>query len=129
MPQYVVWDPAMSTGHERLDAQHAALLAQCNRLADLCSGRDGAADEVGFDQALAQLKALAREHLEVEAALAGSLAGDPAQDPAERDEFAYLIDEIATPANFDRLELQRFLAVWWLGHVRGMAAERAASVG
>jgi hypothetical protein len=46
----------------------------------------------------------------------------------ECDEFEYLADEIATTANFDRLELQRFAALWCLGHVRGSAQRcRAAA--
>ncbi len=128
MPQYGAWDPALCTGHELVDAQHQALFALCSRLADQCAGRDGAADEAGFDQTLAELKAQARQHFEAEVVLlAGGLPGDPEDDIAEGEAFEFLMDEVATTSNFDRLELQRCLALWWLGHVRSVAIERAAS--
>lgn len=100
------------------DAQHAALLAQCNALANRYCG--GAADDAAFDAAFDQLKVLAREHFEAEAALLAA-GGDPDLEGHrdELDEFEYVVSEIATTANFDRLELQRFAALWCLGHVRG----------
>jgi len=115
----VDWEPAFAIGHDLIDAQHQALFALCNRLADLCARSD---DAGAFDETLAQLKALANEHFEAElAALAA--AGDPALDDhgAELEEFDYLVDQIATTEHFDRLELQRFLALWWTGHVAAMA--------
>ncbi len=122
MPQYVPWDPAFRTGNAIIDAQHEALLGHCNRLADLCSREDGTPDEQLFDDTLAQLKTLARKHFETESALqAGEHDPDGDQGPDEADEFQYLMDEVATASNFERLELQRFLAVWCLGHIRGMA--------
>ena len=128
MPQYVAWDPAVGVGPDLLDAQHEALLALCNRLADSCAGRGGAADDAAFDQVFLRLKALAQEHFETETALStGRPDGDSEFDPDEREQFEYLLGEIATPANFSRLELQRFLALWWLGHIRGMAAGWAAN--
>ena len=44
----------------------------------------------------------------------------------ECDEFEYLAGEIATTENFDRLELQRFLALWCLGHIKGSAGQLRA---
>ncbi len=119
MPQYVDWDPAFSTGHDALDAQHEALIALCNRLGELC-----AAQAAEFDQALAQLKSLAKLHFEAEAPLMGT---DAEQYLDECDEFDFLMNEIATTENFDRVELQRFVALWWLGHVRSTAVEGAAN--
>jgi hypothetical protein len=37
----------------------------------------------------------------------------------ERDEFDYLANEIITTENFEKIELQRFLALWWVGHIVG----------
>ena len=46
------------------------------------------------------------------------------------DEFEYLVSEIVTTEHFERVELQRFLALWFLGHVMGSAAQlRAALAG
>jgi hypothetical protein len=36
---------------------------------------------------------------------------------SEREEFDYLAAEIITTENFDREELQTFLALWWAGHI------------
>ena len=33
-----------------------------------------------------------------------------------------LAADIATTENFDRLELQRFVTLWWVGHIAGSAA-------
>lgn len=118
MPQHVAWDPSLSTGHDTLDAQHEALIALCNRLAGLC-----AAEAADFDQALTQLKVLARQHFDAEAPLMGTDAEEYLDECAE---FEFVMSEIATTENFDRLELQRFVALWWLGHVRSTAVEGAA---
>ncbi len=117
MPHRVNWEPGLACGHVSLDAQHRALLEQCNRLADRCE------DAPAFDEAFETLKALAAEHFELEATL---LAGNPEALQAEHDEFGYLLDEVATTANFDRLEVQRFMALWWLGHIRGLAGQQGA---
>ena len=42
------------------------------------------------------------------------------------EEFEYLVAEIAMTKNFDKLELQRFLALWWVGHILGDAKEMRA---
>lgn len=118
MPCPTPWDADFAVGHALIDAQHAALLAQCHALAEHCSG--GAARDADFDAAFQHLKALAREHFEAEAALLAA-RGDTDLE-GHRDElaeFEYVAGEIATTANFDRLELQRFAALWCLGHVRG----------
>lgn len=113
-PMRVAWAPAYETGHAELDAQHRALLALCNTLADLCTP-DG---DNGFDEALSNLREQAAAHFAAELAWRQA-AGDPDLDDhrADCNEFGFLVDEIATPAHFDRVELQRFLALWWFGHV------------
>lgn len=115
MTHRVDWEPGLACGHEALDAQHQALLAQCNRLADHCE------DAAAFDAAFAHLKALAGEYFELEATLR---VEDPEELQAEQEEFGYLLDEVATTANFDRAEVQRFVALWWLGHIRGLAEQQ-----
>lgn len=120
MPQRPPWDPDYNAGNDVIDAQHQRLLSECSHLADLCAGGSAVADAAAFDQAFAQLKALAREHFATEAALLASQGFadlDAHQD--ECDEFAYLADEIATTEHFDRLELQRFVALWVVGHIIG----------
>jgi len=122
MPQRVDWDPAFATGNEIIDRQHRALLAQCGRLAALCRGD---AEAAAFGQAFEHLKALAREHFDVEAALrAADATAAPEALRTEREEFEYLSNEVATTANFDRVEVQRFVALWWLGHVSEVATGR-----
>ena len=122
MPCLAPWDPGFVVGHPLIDAQHGALLAQCDRLAELCGGGPGAADDAAFDAAFERLKSLAREHFDAEAALLAARGDADAEGHSlEGDEFEYLAGEIATTANFDRPELQRFLALWCLGHVRSSA--------
>ena len=125
MPNRALWEPDFSVGHERIDAQHQALLAQCRLLADHCEGSDAQAAAPQFDQAFEQLKLLAREHFETEAELLAACAYPGLEDHRfECEEFAYLADEIATAENFDRLELQRFLTLWFVGHIAGSARQQ-----
>lgn len=118
-PMRVAWDPAFETGHARLDAQHRGLLALCDELADLCMG----GHERDFDDRLPVLQALAAEHFAAELDWLHHV-GDEALDDhrAGCGEFGFLMQDIATTAHFNRLELQRFLALWWLGHVAEPAA-------
>lgn len=120
-PGRVAWSDEFASGHAAIDAQHRELLALCDALADLCE----AADAPRFDAAFRQFQSAVRRHFEAEAAL---LADDAARDDhaAEAEEFVYLADEIATTAHFDRLELQRFVAVWCLGHVTASARQLRA---
>lgn len=116
MPQRPQWDPAFTVGHEPTDSEHRALLEQCNRLADLCS--DGAAPDAAFDRAFDDLVALARRHFAAESALLARLAPSTEDDPGMAGhEFEELLESFVAPGHFDRLELQRFMALWWLGHV------------
>lgn len=122
MPNRTTWEPAFEVGHALIDAQHRALLDQCNRLAEHCGAGGDAGQDGRFDQAFDQLKAQARAHFEAEASLLAERGYPDLEDhQIACDEFDYLVDEIVTTDNFSRLELQRFLALWWTGHVAGTA--------
>jgi hemerythrin len=91
-------------------------------LADHCGGAGGEQAARSFDHAFEHLKLLARQHFETEASLLAACAYPDLEDHRiDCDEFEYLADEIATTANFDRLELQRFIALWCVGHIVGSA--------
>lgn len=129
MPIRVSWDPAYDVGHTRTDTQHRDLLARCDRLAGWCAGdlADGSADAAGFDAEFEQLKAAAQAHFEAELALLDGCGSPAAEDLRDAfGEFDYLLDEVATTSNFSRLELQRFIALWFVGHVAGTAADLRA---
>lgn len=125
-PNRVQWDPHFSVGHEAMDDQHRQLLAQCNLLADLCAadgGNSGADPE--FKEAFDRLMAMAREHFIAEEALLVAGAYPDLEDyRCELEEYEYLAADIATTENFDRIELQRFLALWWIGHIMGAAQQQ-----
>lgn len=127
MPQRLQWDPGFEVGHEDIDAQHRGLLVLCERLAGHCLQGGGAAHEQRFDADFEALKALVREHLESEATLLSELGDPDAEDHrVEQAEFDYLAGEVMTTGNFDRLELQRFVALWCLGHITASAARLRA---
>ncbi|NWG32007.1 MAG: hemerythrin domain-containing protein [Rhodocyclaceae bacterium] len=119
MANRLSWDDRYSIGHESLDAQHRHFFELCNAMAD-CLVEETAAER--FDRLFAELMEKAREHFMAEEALLAA-CGYPELDDqrSEQEEFAYLVNEIATTENFDRNELQTFLALWWAGHVRGAA--------
>ena len=120
-PNRVQWSSDYCVGNEVLDRQHQAILAQCNRLADCIADPDLQCDQ-NFDGAFAALMVLVREHFSAEKALL-SLFGYPDLDEqqGEYDEFDYLANEIITTENFERVELQRFLVLWWVGHLTDSA--------
>lgn len=119
MPNRVQWEPRYGVGNEALDDQHRNLLAQCNALAD-CLADTGAEGDRKFRQTFDELMARARAHFASEEALLAA-SGYPMLEELqdERDEFEYLAAEIITTDNFDKIELQRFLALWWVGHIVG----------
>jgi hemerythrin-like metal-binding protein len=117
MPNRVEWEPRYSVGNETLDHQHRELLARCNTLAD-CLADDSEASQQRFLDTFDELMVFAREHFAAEAALLASSGYPELEDhQEEREEFDYLAAEIVTTANFDRIELHRFLALWWVGHI------------
>lgn len=127
MPMRAPWEPGFAVGHELIDTQHRGLLAQCDQLADHCVSPDETTRDHHFDQAFEQLKALARQHFETEAALLAHGSADDLEDhQVERAEFEELLAETVTTDNFDRLELQRFLTLWWMGHIQGWVQRQRA---
>ncbi|MCQ3923773.1 MAG: hypothetical protein DPW12_06125 [Rhodocyclaceae bacterium] len=112
------WDPRLGVGHDTLDAQHRDLLAHCNALAD-CLAETGAEAGKTFRRLFEELMALSREHFAAEEALLAK-AGYPDLEAYrhEREEFDYLAADIATTENFDKDELQTFLALWWSSRSR-----------
>ena len=125
MANKVEWNPRHSVGEATLDAQHQEILARCNALGDCLAppDTDPAADR-RFDEAFAELMALARAHFAAEEALLSARGFKGLDDLRnEVEEFDYLANEIVTTANFDREELQTFLCLWWAGHVAGTASE------
>ncbi len=130
MPSRTPWDPAFSAGQTLIDAQHRALLDQCNLLAELCPGQADPEAELPFDQALEDLKARVREHFASEAALLAPAGEDAIEDHRiDGDEFEYLVEQIVTTENFSRLELQRFLALWCVGHITESARQLRQAAG
>ena len=119
MPNRVEWEPRHSVGNETIDNQHQDILARCNALAS-CLADDSEEGLQGFLKAFDELMSFAREHFATEAALLASSGYPDMEDHAdERDEFDYLAAEIVTMENFDKFELQNFLALWWIGHIAG----------
>lgn len=118
MPIQFSWDPDYLVGHDTLDAQHRDLLARCEAL----TGAVGEAD-TGFDDRLKTLLALAEEHFASEQALLGECDfPDLPELQEERQEYAHLLAELVTPEHFNPQELQRFLGLWWVGHIVGSSA-------
>lgn len=121
MPKRVEWKPRHGVGNEILDEQHRAILARCNALAD-CLDAGGAENDGKFDEIFGDLMARARAHFAAEEALLAARGYPGLEDhQSEQEEFDFLAAEIVTPENFDRDELQTFLALWWVGHIRESA--------
>lgn len=119
-PHRTPWDDAFGVGHELLDGQHQALIALCNRLADHAASGD--AGHAAFDADFDHLKQLAREHFASELELLARQGFDGLDDhQAAFEEFEDLLAEVAHTQYFDRVELQRFVSLWWLGHVASTA--------
>lgn len=128
MPNRVQWNPRYDVGDDAIDGQHRRILAQCNALADCLSG-SSSGNEPGFAGILDELMADARKHFSDEEELLAR-CGCPGLEEHrnERDEFEYLTANIVTTANFDKVELQRFLALWWVGHIVGFGRKHRDSI-
>lgn len=117
MPNRVQWNPGYEAGNEILDGQHQNILAQCNALADHAADT-GPESDLKFQEVFKELAILAREHFcNEENLLARRACPSLHEHRNERDEFDYLVADIATTENFDKLEVQRFLVLWWVGHI------------
>lgn len=111
------WDPAYTVGHDALDSQHQQLLAACEGLVQADES-----ERTGFNDRLKALLALADGHFDAEAAVLGACAyPDLDELEAERTEFANLVADLVAPKHFNPDELQRFLGLWWVGHIVGSA--------
>lgn len=128
-PNRVQWDPNFAVGHEVMDAQHRQILTQCNALADLCADGGNSSADPEFKTLFEQLMTSAREHFAAEEAqLVAGAYSDLEAYRCEIEEYEYLAAEIATTENFDRIELQRFLSLWWIGHILGDAKRARGGV-
>ena len=119
MPNRVQWNPDYSMGNQTLDRQHQDILAQCNNLAD-CLSDASPEGEQKFKTVFDALMAQAGVHFSTEETLL-TQCGYPLleEHQNEHDEFNYLANDIITTENFENIELQRFLALWWIGHIVG----------
>lgn len=125
MANSMQWTPHHSVGDASLDEQHRRILAQCESLASYCRDEDDEHDRQ-FRALFGDLMALVREHFAAEVAfLLARAYPDMDGYRHEIEEFEYLVAEIVTPENFDKIELQRFLSLWWGGHVIGLARQLA----
>lgn len=128
MPVRTPWDTNFAVGHAAIDEQHRQLLDQCNALAELCAvdgGNSGADPQ--FIAAYDRLMTLAREHFAAEEArLVAGNSPELENYRFEIEEYGYLAAEIATAENFDRIELQRFVALWWIGHIMDAVKQPAS---
>lgn len=117
MPNRVQWNPRYSVGNETLDDQHRNILVQCNDLADYVADDDPASD-LKFHAIFNELTTRAREHfLSEEELLARGACPTLEKHRSECEELEYLAAEVITTDNFDKLELQKFLIFWWVGHI------------
>jgi hemerythrin-like metal-binding protein len=117
VPNRVQWNPRYSVGNETLDNQHRNILAQCNVMADHVIDTSQKSN-LKFQQVFDELTTLAREHFASEQDVLTRCACPTLDEyKYESDEFEYLAADIATTENFDKLELQRFVALWWVGHI------------
>ncbi len=125
MPNRILWNPDYSMGNDILDNQHRAILAQCNALAD-CITNAAPDCDLRFSNTFTALMAQAGEHFSTEAALLSQCAYPLLEEHlVEHDEFDYLANEIITTENFEQVELQRFLALWWVGHIVGSGKQHS----
>lgn len=126
MPNRVQWNSSYSIGHELLDTQHRNLLAQCNALAD-CLADTGPEGDSKFHATFNALMAQAGEHFTTEETLLAQCGYPQLEEQQnEHDEFDYLANDIITTENFEKIELQRFLALWWVGHIVGSSKKYRA---
>lgn len=119
MAKRTQWIAHFNTGNAAIDAQHQDLLLQCNALADCIAGPDEAGDTKFLD-VLEQLMASVRAHFAAEHEQLARNGYPQLDDHAhEGEEFEYLAAEILSTENFDKDELQTFLALWCIGHIAG----------
>jgi hemerythrin-like metal-binding protein len=117
MPNRSEWKESFRLNHAELDTQHQHLLVQCNALGD-CLEQGSEESHSRFRTLLDALLAQAHEHLDAEIRMLEAIASPRLEEHRdERDEFAYMVQEIITPDYFDMEEIQSFLTLWWTGHI------------
>jgi hemerythrin len=117
MQDHLLWDPLYSVGNEVLDNQHKAILAQCNALGDIAGNPEQEAQQL-YRADFYELLTSVREHFSTEEALLSIDAHLELDELREAlDEFEYLAADIITIDNFEMSEIQRFMALWWVGHL------------
>jgi hemerythrin-like metal-binding protein len=117
MTYQVPWDATYVAGNDVLDSQHKAILVQCNALAD-CTINPGTDAEQQFRVIFGNILTSVRAHFSAEEALLAD-AADPDLD-GHRDalaEFEELAADVITTDRFEMSEIQRFLTLWWVGHL------------
>ncbi|WIM05998.1 MAG: hemerythrin domain-containing protein [Candidatus Nitricoxidivorans perseverans] len=125
MPNRAQWNSDYLVGNETLDNQHRDILAQCDALADCASG-SGREVDLKFQESLDELMTRAHKHYSTEEELLARFGCRMLEEHKnERDEFEYLAANIITTENFDKTELQRFLILWWTGHVADSGRHRS----
>lgn len=126
MAKRMQWDPSYGSGNKTIDDQHQALLVQCNTLADRLADSSAEGDR-RFLEGFEQLMASVRAHFATEKELLERNAYPQLVEHGdEGDEFEYLASEIITTENFDKDELQTFVALWCIGHIRGTVKQQRA---
>lgn len=119
MPNRLQWSPDYALGHETPDRQHQNILALCNALSD-CISTAAPESHLTSQQTFQTFMTQAAEHFTTEAALLTQSARPLLEEHQnEHDEFDFLASEIITTQNSEPVELQRFLALWWVGHIVG----------
>lgn len=119
MPNRVQWNPGYGVGNETLDNQHKNMLIQCNALAD-CIDDSTDQSDLKFHDIFNALMTQAREHFSTEETLLIRCGyPSPEEHRDEHDEFEYLVADIMTTENFEKIEIQNFLVLWWIGHIVG----------
>ena len=94
-----------------------------------CIADAGQASDRKFHSILNELVAQGGEHFSTEETLLTQCAYPMLDEHQnERDEFAYLAKAIITTENFERIELQRFLTLWWVGHIVSSGKKYRASL-
>jgi hemerythrin-like metal-binding protein len=104
-------------GNEVLDNQHRTILDQCNALSN-CTAHQGQDSEHQFRAIFSELLMSVRQHFSTEEALLSSAAYPELDGHLETlDEFEDLAANVITTDNFEIPEIQRFVALWWVGHL------------
>ncbi len=120
MATLVTWTPALSVGHNLLDAQHQKLFLLCDRIGAL-SDKSGADLSDAFHLALNELCIYAEEHFSTEEKLLDSFNFPFIEEMRkEHNEFITNLSEIlydATRGIVDSKKLYAFVTDWLESHV------------